>query len=166
VTVLSSLRIRASSWIDDVAAGLALLGAKLRRSHRIELVEQMDGSFLSWTRASQQRNAVTRRRCVSTKAKLWIQFLPKRDRCWRGARSTSAGKLCRVNPVRTRAGQTSRHSGAFGFRNLAVAAPLSRNLAVGSRLYSSATAPFRLVYRMKFELPAQVAVRDKYWPTA
>jgi general secretion pathway protein L len=46
VTVLSSLRTRASSWIDDVAAGLALLGAKLRRSHRIELVEQMDGSFL------------------------------------------------------------------------------------------------------------------------
>jgi general secretion pathway protein L len=46
VTVWSSLRTRASTWIDDVAAGLALLGAMLRRSHRIELVEQVDGSFL------------------------------------------------------------------------------------------------------------------------
>jgi general secretion pathway protein L len=46
VTVWVSLRNRASSWIDDVAAGLSLLGAMLRRSHRIELVEQADGSFL------------------------------------------------------------------------------------------------------------------------
>jgi general secretion pathway protein L len=46
VTVWVSLRTRASTWIDDVAAGLALLGAILRRSHRIELVEQADGSFL------------------------------------------------------------------------------------------------------------------------
>jgi general secretion pathway protein L len=35
-----------STWIDDVAAGLTLLGTMLRRSHRIELVEQADGSFL------------------------------------------------------------------------------------------------------------------------
>jgi general secretion pathway protein L len=46
VTVWATLRNRASSWIDDVAAGLSLLGAMLRRSHRIELVEQADGSFL------------------------------------------------------------------------------------------------------------------------
>jgi general secretion pathway protein L len=46
VTVWASLRTRASIWIDDVAAGLTLLGAILRRSHRIELVEQADGSFL------------------------------------------------------------------------------------------------------------------------
>jgi general secretion pathway protein L len=46
VIVWSSLRARASAWIDDVAAGLALLGAMLRRSDRIELVEQVDGSFL------------------------------------------------------------------------------------------------------------------------
>jgi general secretion pathway protein L len=46
VTVWASLRTRASTWIDDVAAGLTLLGAMLRRSHRIELVEQADGSFL------------------------------------------------------------------------------------------------------------------------
>jgi general secretion pathway protein L len=46
VTVWASLLIRASTWIDDVAAGLARLGATLRRSHGIELVEQADGSFL------------------------------------------------------------------------------------------------------------------------
>jgi general secretion pathway protein L len=46
VTVWASLRTRLSTWIDDVAAGLALLGAMLRRSRRIELVEQADGSFL------------------------------------------------------------------------------------------------------------------------
>jgi general secretion pathway protein L len=46
VTVWPSLRTRAWTWIDDVAAGLALLGAMLRRGHRIELVEQADGSFL------------------------------------------------------------------------------------------------------------------------
>jgi general secretion pathway protein L len=32
-------------WIDDVAAGSALLVTMLRRSRRIELVEQADGSF-------------------------------------------------------------------------------------------------------------------------
>jgi general secretion pathway protein L len=42
-----------STWIDDVAAGLALLGAVLRRSHRIELVEQSDGSFLVGDRSEQ-----------------------------------------------------------------------------------------------------------------
>lgn len=42
MTVWASLRTRLASWIDDVAAGLAML----RRSHRIELVEQADGSFL------------------------------------------------------------------------------------------------------------------------
>jgi len=46
VTVWASLRTRVWAWIDDVAAGLTLLGAMLRRSHRIELVEQADGSFL------------------------------------------------------------------------------------------------------------------------
>jgi general secretion pathway protein L len=46
VTLLVSLRARGSAWIDDVAAGLARLGAMLRRSRRIELVEQADGSFL------------------------------------------------------------------------------------------------------------------------
>jgi general secretion pathway protein L len=46
VTVWASLRARLSTWIDDVAAGLTLLGTMLRRSHRIELVEQADGSFL------------------------------------------------------------------------------------------------------------------------
>ena len=46
MTAWASLRTRLSTWIDDVAAGLALLGAALRRSHRIELVEQSDGSFL------------------------------------------------------------------------------------------------------------------------
>ena len=45
MTVWALLRTRASTWIDDVAAGLALLGAMLRRSHGIELVEQPDGSF-------------------------------------------------------------------------------------------------------------------------
>jgi general secretion pathway protein L len=35
-----------STWIDDVAVGLTLLRVMLRRSHRIELVEQADGSFL------------------------------------------------------------------------------------------------------------------------
>jgi general secretion pathway protein L len=46
VIIWASLRTRASRWIDDVAVGLALLGAMLRRSHRIELVERADGSFL------------------------------------------------------------------------------------------------------------------------
>jgi general secretion pathway protein L len=46
MTVWASFRTCASSWIDDVAAGLALLGALLRRSHRVELAEQADGSFL------------------------------------------------------------------------------------------------------------------------
>ena len=46
MTLLVSLRARGSAWIDDVAAGLARLGAMLRRSRRIELVEQADGSFL------------------------------------------------------------------------------------------------------------------------
>ena len=46
MTVWASLRTHASTWIDDVATGLALLGAMLRRSRRIELVEQADGSFL------------------------------------------------------------------------------------------------------------------------
>jgi general secretion pathway protein L len=46
VTVRASLRAHALTWIDDVAAGLALIGAMLRRSRRIELVEQADGSFL------------------------------------------------------------------------------------------------------------------------
>jgi general secretion pathway protein L len=35
-----------STWIGDVAVGLSLLRTLLRRSHRIELVEQADGSFL------------------------------------------------------------------------------------------------------------------------
>jgi general secretion pathway protein L len=46
VTVWASLRTRLSTWIDDAAVGLSLLGTLLRRSHRIELVEQADGSFL------------------------------------------------------------------------------------------------------------------------
>ena len=46
MTVWASLRTHLSTWIDDVAAGLTLLGAMLRRSHRVELVEQADGSFL------------------------------------------------------------------------------------------------------------------------
>jgi general secretion pathway protein L len=46
VTVWASFRTCASSWIEDVAAGLALLGTLLRRCHRIELAEQADGSFL------------------------------------------------------------------------------------------------------------------------
>jgi general secretion pathway protein L len=46
VTVWVSLRTYASTWIDDVAAGLTRLGAMVRRSRRIELVEQADGSFL------------------------------------------------------------------------------------------------------------------------
>jgi general secretion pathway protein L len=46
VTVWASLRTRASTWIDDVATGLTRLAAMLRRSRRIELVEQADGSFL------------------------------------------------------------------------------------------------------------------------
>ena len=46
MTVWASLRTRLSTWIDDVAAGLTLLGAMLRRGRRIELVEQADGSFL------------------------------------------------------------------------------------------------------------------------
>ncbi len=46
MTVPASLRAHALTWIDDVAAGLALIGAMLRRSRRIELVEQADGSFL------------------------------------------------------------------------------------------------------------------------
>jgi general secretion pathway protein L len=46
VTIWASLRTHLSTWIDDVAAGLTLLGTMLRRSRRIELVEQADGSFL------------------------------------------------------------------------------------------------------------------------
>jgi general secretion pathway protein L len=46
VTVWALLRTRGSTWIDDVAAGLARLSAMLRRSRKIELVEQADGSFL------------------------------------------------------------------------------------------------------------------------
>ena len=42
----ASLRSRASAWIDDAAAGFARLGAMLRGSRTIELVEQADGSFL------------------------------------------------------------------------------------------------------------------------
>jgi general secretion pathway protein L len=46
VTVWASLGARLSSWIGDVAAGLTLLEAMLRRNHSVELVEQADGSFL------------------------------------------------------------------------------------------------------------------------
>jgi general secretion pathway protein L len=46
MTVWVSLRTRVSTWIDDVAVGLTRLGAMVRRSRRIELVEQADGSFL------------------------------------------------------------------------------------------------------------------------
>ena len=46
MSVWASLRTRVSTWIDDVAVGLTLLRVMLRRSHRIELVEQADGSFL------------------------------------------------------------------------------------------------------------------------
>jgi general secretion pathway protein L len=46
VTLWASLLARASAWIDDVAAGFTRLCATLRRSHRIELVEQADGSFV------------------------------------------------------------------------------------------------------------------------
>jgi general secretion pathway protein L len=46
VTAWASLRTYVSTWIDDVAAGLTRLGAMVRRSRRIELVEQADGSFL------------------------------------------------------------------------------------------------------------------------
>ena len=42
----ASLLTHVSTWIDDAAAGLTLLGVMLRRSHRIQLVEQADGSFL------------------------------------------------------------------------------------------------------------------------
>ena len=34
-------------WIDDVARGLARLGAVLRRGRKVELIEQADGSFLA-----------------------------------------------------------------------------------------------------------------------
>lgn len=46
MTVRALLLTRASTFIDDVAAGAACLGAALRPSHGIELVEQADGSFL------------------------------------------------------------------------------------------------------------------------
>jgi general secretion pathway protein L len=46
VTIWVSLRTYVSTWLDDVAAGLTRLGAMVRRSRRIELVEQADGSFL------------------------------------------------------------------------------------------------------------------------
>jgi general secretion pathway protein L len=46
VNAWASLRSRASAWIDDAAAGFARLGAMLRGSRTIELVEQADGSFL------------------------------------------------------------------------------------------------------------------------
>jgi general secretion pathway protein L len=46
MTVWPSLRARAQTWIEDVATGLTLLGAMLRRTHRVELAEQADGSFL------------------------------------------------------------------------------------------------------------------------
>ena len=42
----ASLRSRASAWIEDAAAGFARLGAMLRGSRTIELIEQADGSFL------------------------------------------------------------------------------------------------------------------------
>ena len=58
MTVWASFRTYASSWIDDVAAGLALLGAMFRRSHKIELAEQADGSFLS--RGHEQASGGTR----------------------------------------------------------------------------------------------------------
>ncbi len=46
MTAWASLLTHVSTWIDDVAAGLTRLGAMVRRSRRIELVEQADGSFL------------------------------------------------------------------------------------------------------------------------
>jgi general secretion pathway protein L len=46
VSIWASLRTGLSTWIGNVAAGLMLLGTMLRRGHRIELVEQADGSFL------------------------------------------------------------------------------------------------------------------------
>ena len=46
MSIWASFRTRLSTWIDDVAAGLMLLETMLRRSPRIELVEQADGSFL------------------------------------------------------------------------------------------------------------------------
>ena len=46
MTAWASLRTHVLTWIDDVAAGLTRFGAMVRRSRRIELVEQADGSFL------------------------------------------------------------------------------------------------------------------------
>ena len=47
MSALASFLRRLSRWIDDVAAGLNRLGAKLRRGRRVELIEQADGAFLA-----------------------------------------------------------------------------------------------------------------------
>jgi len=47
VSAAASLLRRLSSWIDDVAAGVALLRSRLRRGRRVALTEQADGAFLA-----------------------------------------------------------------------------------------------------------------------
>jgi general secretion pathway protein L len=47
MSALASFLRRLVLWIDDVAAGLARLGAVLRRGRKVELIEQADGAFLA-----------------------------------------------------------------------------------------------------------------------
>jgi general secretion pathway protein L len=47
VSALAPYLRRLSLWIDDVAAGLNRLGAKLHRGRRVELIEQAGGAFLA-----------------------------------------------------------------------------------------------------------------------
>ena len=80
MTVWGSLRARLSTWIDDVAAGWMLLGTMLRRSHRIELVEQnrRTGRFLSSTTSKQAAERADRPLVAHRqKAELLIRFSPQ-----------------------------------------------------------------------------------------
>ena len=47
MTAAASFLRRLSAWIDDVAAGVALLDGMMRRGRRIELIEQAEGAFLA-----------------------------------------------------------------------------------------------------------------------
>ena len=47
MTVWVSLRTRVSTWIDDVAVGLTLLGAMVRRSRKSNSLNRWTARFLS-----------------------------------------------------------------------------------------------------------------------
>ncbi len=70
MNALASFPRRLSVWIDDVAAGLARLGAKAPRGRRVELIEQADGAFLAAERRKGAGHPLDERRSASSRTGL------------------------------------------------------------------------------------------------